>query len=283
MADGDAGRACVSLRERGYAVIPELLGASLCQQLLKEVHASHAMASSDKEDDKPVYCATCRHNIMLHVTHAVQEAARLLLNHEVYATEIETLLGQEAAIFELAAMMSFPGAAQQPLHRDTLWVQQCESITAFMALTDIPEAAWGPTALVAGTHDQAHWHYHDFNSPACCPGTAGCLDDSSAMPIFLARGDCLLMDSRTFHRGSANSIGERVLFYFSLRRRDAFPRSSTESLLDEYKQRAHPLTLATISGQSAASAQPVGVSQSVSQSVHPHCLQGALHTLETPH
>ena len=89
------------------------------------------------------------------MTRAVQEAARLLLRHESYEKAIETLLGREAAIFALAAMMSLPGAAQQPLDRDTLWMQQCETIAAFMALTDIPEATWGPTALVAGTHDDA--------------------------------------------------------------------------------------------------------------------------------
>ena len=239
---------CASLVERGFAVLPNLLDASTCQQLLTEVHASPALASGHAtEEEKPIYCSTCRHNVMLHVTRAVQEAARLLLRHEAYEKAIETLLGREAAIFELAAMMSLPGAAQQPLHRDTLWKQQCESITAFMALTDIPEAGWGPTALVAGTHDNACWHYHDSFSPSCCPGTTGCLDDSSAVPVCLARGDCLLMDSRTFHCGGQNSMGERVLFYFSLRNRNAFPQSSTESLLAEYKHCAEPLTLTQIS------------------------------------
>ena len=107
----------------------------------------------------------------------------------------------------------------------------------------IDSASWGPTGIVAGTHGEACWHYHDAFSPPCAPGTAGCLHDVSAVPVCLARGDCLLMDSRTFHCGGANSMGERVLFYVSLRRRDAAPRSSTESLREEYKRRAEPLTL----------------------------------------
>ena len=117
MEDGGRGECvCASLVERGFAVLPNLLDASTCQQLLTEVHASPALASGHAmEEEKPVYCSTCRHNVMMHVTRAVQKAARLLLRHEAYEKAIETLLGREAAIFELAPMMTLPGAAQPVL------------------------------------------------------------------------------------------------------------------------------------------------------------------------
>ena len=41
-------------------------------------------------------------------------------------------------------------------------------------------------------------------------------------------------------------MGERMLFLLSMRRRDATPLSSTESLLDEYKRRAEAMTMTNV-------------------------------------
>ena len=130
------------------------------------------------------------------------------------------MLGADAELFELAALVSDPGAPRQPVHPDTPFMQtqpEPQVVTAFVALQDIDESM-GPTFFLPGTHvQQAH---DTFNK-----------DESSKVELLreaprrlgLQRaGDATLFDSRLLHGGGANrSRRRRMLLYFSFKRANA--------------------------------------------------------------
>jgi len=153
---------------------------------------------------------------------------------------MSSLLGKEAELFELAALISDPRAPRQPVHPDTPFRQgeSAASITAFVALQDV-DASMGPTAVIPGTHTaEAH---EKFNNR----------DDGGRQRVALLRekpnhlgtlktGDANLIDSRLLHCGTGNeSFKRRVLFYFSYRAKGA--RTAPGSLLTSIRQRGYTL------------------------------------------
>ena len=195
-----------SLRAQGYSQLRGVLDDDICTRLhadatQSDLESARRLFDTASPTAKPIHSSGWRHNIMLSATEAVREAAQCLFDIQQFRTAVAALLGRDATVYELAAMQSLPGAQAQPLHRDTLFSPACEVLTVFIALTDVPDENWGPTAVVPATHDKACWHYHDLHSPACPPGSDGCLHATSARPVCLARGDALVIDSRVFHCG----------------------------------------------------------------------------------
>ena len=129
-------------------------------------------------------------------------------------------VGEDAELFELAALVSDPGSPRQPIHPDTTYREGdgASIVTAFIALQDV-NADMGPTAIIPRTHTAVA--HERFNSR----------DDGGRERVALLRetpnhlgvlgtGDANLIDSRLLHGGAANdSRSRRVLFYFSFRRR----------------------------------------------------------------
>lgn len=189
-----------------------------------------------------------RHDLMLELdAPPVRVALSQLLSalHPV----ITRRLGADAELYELAALISLPGSARQPVHPDTPIVpgkgtdEGATILTAFCAVQDIDETM-GPTIFLPGTHNaEAHasfFTYENFDLAfdASCDddddggGSDGDRnEDERAARVAAAdkqlekwrtwrgelrAGDVSLFDSRCLHAGGANtSDRRRILFYCS--------------------------------------------------------------------
>ena len=123
-------------------------------------------------------------------------------------------LGDGAVLYELAALVSEPGAPRQPVHPDNPYQPCTPLLTCFIALQDIG-AEMGATAFVPGTHTAAA--HAEFEDPASRDALLARAPSSAAL---LCAGDAALFDSRTLHCGGANDAARgatRALFYVSFR------------------------------------------------------------------
>jgi len=130
---------------------------------------------------------------------------------------ISSAVHDEAELFELAALISDPGAPRQPLHPDTPLTPDPTVCTAFVALQDIDDSM-GATFFLPGTNRAAA---HDaFNEGGTVKDEL--LRTSPRVLGLLKQGDVSLFDSRLLHGGGANLSGRRrVLFYFSFKAQGA--------------------------------------------------------------
>lgn len=188
-----------------------------------------------------------RHDLMLELDAPPVRAALsqlLIALHPVIARR----LGADAELYELAALISLPGSARQPVHPDTPIVagkgteEGATILTAFCAVQDIDETM-GPTIFLPGTHNaEAHasfFTYENFDLAfdASCDdddggGSDGDRDEGERAARVaaadkqlekwrtwrgeLGAGDVSLFDSRCLHAGGANTSDRpRILFYCS--------------------------------------------------------------------
>ena len=161
----------------------------------------------------------------------IEAMLRDALSGEAGAT-LSALLGPDAELQELTAMISEPGAASQAVHSDDTWSAHGapRRVTLFLALHDIDDEAMGPTRFWPETHAPRCFPGRTSSSTtsslACLP--AICLSvclfpDERWLPptearvaqrppscwFALSAGDAVLMDSLTWHCGGANSSGRR--------------------------------------------------------------------------
>jgi len=107
--------------------------------------------------------------------------------------------GLDAEVWELAALVSVPGAAPQAVHSDTVWSKDPCLVTCFVALQDVT-SAMGPTRFFPGTHTKAA-------HKAFAQGANGAefLPSKRCMDALLPAGACSLYDGRLLHCGTANN------------------------------------------------------------------------------
>jgi hypothetical protein len=226
----DPSRALRALRTDGFARIDGCLGRSSATSLLAHVnealagalHASRVNPDADAAYFGDILVRAHRHDLKLSlqappVRAALKEAA-LSLRPLVAGM----LADENAELFELAALVSDPGAPRQPIHPDTPFVANEGPliVTAFLALQDIDESM-GPTTFVPGTHTAAAHRAYSSSANGAAAKVALLSNTPNRRGLLLA-GDATLFDSRLLHCGGANhSLRRRVLFYFSFRRRAA--------------------------------------------------------------
>ena len=103
-------------------------------------------------------------------------------------------------------------------------------ITSFVALSDV-SCAMGPTRVWPGTHDAAFhcrlWH-------SSCAEIEAALHERTAVDCDVRQGDCVLMDSRLWHCGGANTseLRRTLLVASFMGTRGQPPYGSTFSLLE---------------------------------------------------
>ena len=139
-------------------------------------------------------------------------------NHLLSSALGSALGGDDATLYELAALISEPGSARQPVHPDNPYQDHPPLLTTFVALQDIT-AEMGPTTFVPGSHTAAvHARYDDVLTGG---GRDALLSTSPSAVALLRAGDAALFDSRCLHCGGANSAtdgdGTRVILYVSFR------------------------------------------------------------------
>jgi ectoine hydroxylase-related dioxygenase (phytanoyl-CoA dioxygenase family) len=160
------------------------------------------------------------------------------------ATAIESVLGKDAELFELATMISDPGAPAQPLHPDSLYQNTTHPIlTCFIALQDI-NSEMGPTLFIPGSATQRH--HEDLQNRHLDPEAKGLVATAYNELATLGSGDCSLYSSMTLHCGSANvSENRRCLLYFSFRNNHVYRDNcrSGASIRSEIKERKLTLSV----------------------------------------
>jgi TPR repeat protein len=152
-------------------------------------------------------------------------------------------LGSDAILFELAALVSEPGAPRQPVHPDNPYQKDVPLVTTFIALQSV-SAAMGPTTFLPGSHTAAV--HAAFN--AAGSERDALLQTRPCVVALLRAGDASCFDSRTLHCGGANANANqggatRALLYFSFRNAHAAQRvGNVGSLRHDVK----PLTLGAL-------------------------------------
>lgn len=158
----------------------------------------------------------------------------------------------DATLYELAALISEPGARRQPVHPDNPHQPEPPLHTAFVALQDVT-AEMGPTTFLPRTHTAAaHAAFDDVPH-----GRDTLLRGSGGVEARLAAGDAALFDSRCLHCGGANDAAAgatRVLLYLSFRNpRASEPIGNVGSLAPDVPR----LTLAELRSKLADAAEGI--------------------------
>ncbi|CAE8674768.1 unnamed protein product [Polarella glacialis] len=166
-----------------------------------------------------------RWDLKLRLSPEVRAALRSLLGRLELVLES---LRSSWQLTELAAMCTFPGDPGQPVHADTSHIYDQQAMTIFVALHDIsPER--GPTKMYPRTHTDGEVHM-GFTK----------VDETSAVLCTMQCGDCVIMDSRLLHCGTANTTDlHRYLFYTSWMPQGRRSRGSTNTILPDYEERLY--------------------------------------------
>jgi hypothetical protein len=210
------------LRQEGMVRVDGVLTPEVAASLLASINDDLATslasveAGGESEEarlfNSQLLCYSNRFDLKLPLRPDVRAALRMVLRS--LGPLLIARLKSDAELFELAALISDPGAQCQPVHPDTPWQGEDDGgiLTVFVALQDV-EAEMGPTVFLPGTHTQeAHRRFNESREQAdllsTTPRTIG----------LLRPGDCSLFDSRLLHSGGENSSSRRrVLFYFSFK------------------------------------------------------------------
>ena len=128
----------------------------------------------------------------------------------------------DAEFHELSSLISDPGSMAQPLHPDSPYYPVYAPLwTVFIALQDITPNMGG-TVVIPNTHTE-EFHQHLSSGASRRHNIQTLLRQSQKYQYCRAdlhMGDCIVMDSRTFHYGGANEITtntRRTLLYFTIR------------------------------------------------------------------
>ena len=148
---------------------------------------------------------THRHDLRLDMTPPVRRLLAAVLAPEAISGAIEAVLGPRAECCECSCIVSEGGARAQAAHCDTLPVEGREDsarlLTLFVALQDI-EASMGPTLVWPRTHTPSFHRALGEEGPLL-------LRSMPAFALTLEAGDVVLIDSRLWHSGGANTSARR--------------------------------------------------------------------------
>jgi ectoine hydroxylase-related dioxygenase (phytanoyl-CoA dioxygenase family) len=225
-------------------VLPSSSESDLCQELRDYIldyrQSSQEAVCRDKipRNERFAKCLLSDHrdDLLLPLTNdapLVKEALRHILNHAKVGSIIERLLGPDATLFELAALISDPGSARQNIHPDHACSNDNDTkplvLTCFVALQTV-EPNMGPTVWIPHTHTlEMHDRFQRRRVEDVFASPLSPKDELlQSMPHFVGTpmpaGSSALFDSRLLHAGTANTSEQhqsRVLFYFSFQRRNA--------------------------------------------------------------
>uniref|UniRef100_A0A7S3B7L4 Uncharacterized protein n=1 Tax=Haptolina ericina TaxID=156174 RepID=A0A7S3B7L4_9EUKA len=148
----------------------------------------------------------------------VKEALRELLAWGApLGVAFRKVVGEDAALWEVSAIVSAPGAPPQIVHADAVWTPAPLLVTSFIALQPV-RRNMGPTRFLPQTHTNPAFAAVLERGDATGllpPPTARAPPSCVAL---LQPGEAALYDGRLLHCGGANRSDElRVLFYLTFR------------------------------------------------------------------
>ena len=211
ISDGDRARgtfspptqtaALAALQEHGCVLLRGLFGPDRIDALHHEfraqygAHDASAMAAlAARDGPNPILeVGPARYEITLRMQGAFADPD-LFANPPLLGFAM-SLLGGDLRLSGMTAVVSYPGAPQQHVHRDhpALFAEGGDlpayALNAAVPLIDI-DCETGPTGVWLGSH---RW-------PAAAPMPG--IDSVTQVPLL--RGDCLLLDYRVLHTGLPN-------------------------------------------------------------------------------
>lgn len=194
--DCSSKKASEFLNTFGFLVVRDFLPKSLNSSLHSEY--DHLWSDGWQKVTPTIHQgfnrADCELNLVEPALSVLREFAQTLRKTLV------TKLGEDPTIEELAVLVSFPGAAEQPFHPDSEPDPNAATlITAFIPLVDL-SLSMGPLEIVPGSK-----------------GKEAIPDDMPSIVLDVKAGTAIVMDSTTWHRGRDNvSQVARPVLYFSM-------------------------------------------------------------------
>lgn len=230
-----------TLHKDGVVLVDDVISASLASDLRESIlraasdceeRALSAVLSAGEDD-------VTRKDLRLSLDDPlVAMGASEVASSAIGDLLVEACGTEDAELWELAAMISYPGSTHQAVHSDTLYDDESPCLfTAFVAL-QIVEKSMGPTLFLPGTHcsrtahDDVDGHRRDEF-----------LQQSKPALGLLSCGQASLYDGRLLHAATPNhhDSAVRVLFYltFLLPGADAedLGNSDARSILPEVASR----------------------------------------------
>lgn len=235
-----------TLVDDGYARVNGAISESVASELLEFVNAElekereqvRSGASAEAQRFGDVLMRENRYDLKLNLDPPVRAALGEAM--KPLKPLFEGVLGKDAELFELAALVSDPRSPRQPVHPDTPYREGegAAALTAFVALQGVDESM-GPTSVIPRTHTaDAHTRFNDRDDGG--RARVALLREAANHVGTLGAGDANLIDSRLLHCGGANgSTKRRVLFYFSFRAKGA--RTAPGSLLTSIRREGYTL------------------------------------------
>lgn len=169
-----------------------------------------------------------RCDLLLPLESTYLQAAKLLLASPVGST-LECSLGPEATLYELACLISSPGASRQNVHPDHpcldvpgLAPQEPLCVSCFVALHDI-DLSMGPTVWIPRTQDRkSHDCFRRIRVEDVFSEVSPKDELLRTRPSkvgLIPKGAAVLFDSRLLHCGGSNTSENqtRALFYFTFK------------------------------------------------------------------
>jgi hypothetical protein len=184
--------------ERGYLAIDRMFDPGLIDAIHEEYQRQFG---SLELDNLPPHLKVGDRRVQVPIELKGRLLDPMLTTHPLLLWMVEAIVGPDPLIDSLTCVTAFPGAAEQPLHRDhpslfpgEAGATPCFALTVAVPLIDLtPET--GSTLVFPRSHLQA-----DAPDPNDRPdgGEIG----------YPARGGCYFMDYRLWHRGAANCSNE---------------------------------------------------------------------------
>ena len=179
----------------------------------------------------PVMARADRYDVLLPLDELVLSTIRPILSSVEPA--MRQLVGQDAYLCELSALISDPGAVAQPLHHDTSFDGCPPRVSLLVALQDV-EANMGPTLFFPGTNTP-EWHIrylmrgHDLE---------GLLDGTRHCSGMLRAGDAVLYDTHLLHcaSGAEDSPRRRTLLTLSAQEETMDNRGEQANIRRGYRE-----------------------------------------------
>ena len=271
-AAADSGSVVAALEAHGVVRVNSAITDGMASELLGWVNKSLDAALAETQGHEEfgeawqarfgdVLKGRNRHDVKLSLgTPQVRTALSTLLS--TLGPAIAASLGDDALLYELAALISLPGSRRQPVHADIPISDERRTdagatiLTAFCALQDI-DATMGPTLFLPATHNaEAHADFFTYETfdlvfdsgddeedeaeqeedRELAARTAALLESWSACRAELGAGDVALYDGRCLHAGDANtSPRQRVLFYCSFATAEHARTSTRGTILDDLR------------------------------------------------
>ena len=214
------------LSKLGAVLLKEAIPGEMCEELSEFMH-SKTMGASE-EDFGDIMEAKLRKDLPLPLNEITMPIIRHVLN--LARPLLEEKLGKEPMLVELSSLISYPNATAQDVHPDfavdeIINHNDANIVSVFCYLADVDENM-AALDLYPGTH-MLHFHMSDEAEHA--------MQNSIALRLAVPKGTFVLMDSRTFHRGTNNTTPRRrPVFYFSfMERLKPIPEGPTYSIRDD--------------------------------------------------